>query len=205
MQAALRAMGIEPERFTVMICQMVSLRRGEEVVKASKRSGNIIALKEVIDEVGVDACRFHFLSRSADSQMDFDLELAKKQSDENPVYYVQYAHARIASILRTALERGIDYSGGDVSLLVAEPELSLLRQLVLFPEVRDTVIATMEPQYLPYYARDLATSFHSFYKQCRVISDDEELSRARLKLVEASGIVLARVLGLMGITAPERM
>ncbi len=205
MQAALRALGIEPERFTVMICQMVSLRRGEEVVKASKRSGNIIALKEVIDEVGVDACRFHFLSRSADSQMDFDLELAKKQSDENPVYYVQYAHARIASILRIALEREIDYSGGDVSLLVAEPELSLIRQLILFPEVRDTVIATLEPQYLPYYARDLATSFHSFYKQCRVISDDEELSRARLKLIEASGIVLARVLGMMGITAPERM
>jgi len=137
--------------------------------------------------------------------MDFDLELAKKQSAENPVYYVQYAHARIASILRLAQGKGIDSSDGDVSRLTTEPELTLIRKMLLLPEIVETIARTLEPHHLTYYAQDLATVFHSFYKQCRVVSDDEALTRARLKLVKAAKTVLGRTLHLMGMTAPERM
>jgi arginyl-tRNA synthetase len=205
MKAVLKALGCDPKQLKVIICQLVTLRRGEQIVKVSKRSGDIITLREVIEEVGPDPCRFIFLSRSADSQMDFDMELAKKQSADNPVYYVQYAHARIASILRLAEQREIDYNQGDVSLLTTEPELTLIRRLILLPEVVERVAVTLEPHHLPYYAQDVATVFHSFYKQCRVVSDDEALTKARLKLVEASQIVLAKVLRLMGMSAPEKM
>ncbi len=205
MLAMARALGIDPERLKILICQLVTLRRGQEVVRVSKRSGDLITMREVIDEVGPDACRFVFLSRSADAQMDFDLELAKKQSADNPVYYVQYAHARISSILRLAKEQGIDYTRGDVSLLTTEPELTLIRRMLLLSEVLELVATTLEPHHLPYYAQDLATVFHSFYKQCRVVSKNEELTQARLKLVKAAQIVLARTLHLMGMTAPESM
>jgi len=205
MKAVITALGINPERLKVIISQLVTLRRGDELIRVSKRSGDIITLSEVIDEVGRDAGRFFFLARSADSQMDFDLELAKKQSEDNPVYYVQYAHARIASILRLAEERGIDFSGGDVSLLTTEPELCLIRKALLLPEIVEVVATTLEPHHLAYYAQDLATVFHSFYKQCRVVSEDEAMSKARLKLVKAAQIVLARTLHLMGMTAPEKM
>jgi arginyl-tRNA synthetase len=205
MKAVLKALGCGPEQLKVIICQLVTLRRGEEIVKVSKRSGDIITLREVIEEVGPDPCRFIFLSRSADSQMDFDMELAKKQSADNPVYYVQYAHARIASILRLAKQREIDCSQGDVSLLTSEPELALIRRLILLPEIVERVAVALEPHHLPYYAQDLATVFHSFYKQCRVVSEDQALTKARLKLVKASQTVLAKVLRLMGMTAPETM
>jgi len=205
MKAVLKALGCDPEQLKVIICQLVTLRRGEEIVKVSKRSGDIVTLQEVIEEVGPDACRFIFLSRSADSQMDFDMELAKRQSADNPVYYVQYAHARIASILRLAEQRGIDCSQGNVSLLTTEPELTLIRCLILLPEIVERVAASLEPHHLPYYAQDLATVFHSFYKQCRVVSKDEALTKARLKLVKATQIALAKVLRLMGMAAPEKM
>jgi arginyl-tRNA synthetase len=205
MKAVVAALGIAPERLKVIISQMVTLRRGEELVKISKRSGDIITLREVIDEVGADACRFFFVSRTADSQMDFDLELAKKQSADNPVYYVQYAHARIASILRLAEEKGIDCADGDVSLLTTEPELTLIRKMLLLPEILEVVAFTLEPHHLAYYAQDLATVFHSFYMQCRVVTEDEKMTKARLKLVEAAKTVLARTLNLMGMNAPDRM
>jgi len=205
MKAVVGALGINPERLQVIISQLVTLRRGNELVRISKRSGDIITLREVAEEVGSDACRFFFLSRSANSQMDFDLELAKKESADNPVYYVQYAHARIASILRLAQQRGIDYSDGDVSLITTEPELNLIRKILLLPELVETVAHTLEPHHLTYYAQDLATVFHSFYKQCRVISQNEALTKSRLKLVEAAKIVLAKTLHLMGMTAPEKM
>ncbi|HEY56365.1 MAG TPA: arginine--tRNA ligase [Dehalococcoidia bacterium] len=205
MKAVISAFGIAPERLQVIISQMVTLRRGSELVRISKRSGDIITLREVVDEVGTDACRFFFLSRSADSQMDFDLELAKKQSADNPVYYVQYAHARIASILRLAQERGIEFEAGDVSRLTTEPELSLIRKMLLLPEIIEMVAATLEPHHLSYYAQDLATVFHGFYTQCRVVSDDKALSKARLKLVAAARLVLAKTLNLMGMAAPEKM
>lgn len=205
MMAAMSALGLAPERLKIIICQLVTLRRGEEVVRVSKRSGDIITLREVIEEVGADACRFFFLSRSADAQMDFDLELAKKQSADNPVYYVQYAHARICSILRLAQEKGIDYASGDVALLTAEPEQALIKQMVLLPEIIELIASTLEPHHLSYFAQDLATVFHSFYKQCRVISKNREQTLARLKLVKATQIVLAKTLGLMGVSAPEHM
>jgi arginyl-tRNA synthetase len=205
MKAVISAFGIAPERLQVIISQMVTLRRGSELVRISKRSGDIITLREVVDEVGADACRFFFLSRSADSQMDFDLELAKKQSADNPVYYVQYAHARIASILRLAQEKGIDFSAGDVSLLTTEPELTLIRKMLLLPEIIELAATTLEPHHLSYYAQDLATVFHGFYTQCRVVSDDEALSKARLKLVAAARLVLAKTLTLMGMAAPDKM
>jgi arginyl-tRNA synthetase len=205
MKAVVGALGVNPERLEVVISQMVTLRRGDELVRVSKRSGDIITLREVVEEVGADACRFFFLSRSADSQMDFDLELAKRESADNPVYYVQYAHARIASILRLARQRGIDYGDGDVSLLTAEPELTLIRKMLLLPEIVEVVTHTLEPHHLTYYAQDLATVFHSFYKQCRVISKDKTLTKARLKLVAAAKITLANTLHLMGMTAPEKM
>jgi len=205
MKTVMQALGIDPEQLRIITYQLVTLRRGEEIVKVSKRSGDIVTLCEVIDEVGADACRFIFLSRSADSQMDFDIELAKRQSADNPVYYVQYAHARIASILRLAKQRGIDYSQGDISLLSSEPELTLIRRLVALPEIVEDAAATLQPHYLTYYAQDLATVFHSFYKQCRVVSGDEALTKARLKLVKATQIVLVKILGLMGMSAPESM
>ena len=205
LKAAIGALGIDPEKLELIIHQMITLKRGGEVVKISKRSGDIITLREVMDEVGVDACRFFFLARSANSQMDFDLELAKKESQDNPVYYVQYAHARISSILRLAEERGIKYADGDVSLIKTEPELILIRKLLILPELIELAARNLEPHHLTYYAQDLATVFHSFYKQCRVISKDESLTKARLKLVEAAKIILARTLHLMGMTAPERM
>jgi arginyl-tRNA synthetase len=205
MKAVAGALGIEAERLKIAIFQMVTLRRGDELVRVSKRSGDIITLREVAEEVGADACRFFFLSRSADSQMDFDLELAKRQSQDNPVYYVQYAHARISSILRLAQEQGIDYRGGNVSLLTTEPELTLIRKMLLLTELTEMVSQSLEAQHLPHYAQDLATVFHSFYNRCRVISKNQALTQARLKLVEAARIVLAKTLHLMGMTAPERM
>ncbi len=205
MKAVVGALGIEPARLTVIISQMVTLRRGDELVKISKRTGDIITLQEVVNEVGADACRFIFLSRSADAQMDFDLELAKKESPENPVYYVQYAHARIASIMRLAQERQIDFSNGDIALLKTEPELALIRKIILLPEIIEVIAQTLEPHHLAYYAQDLATVFHSFYKNCRVVTDDKALTKARLKLVQAAQIALAQTLRLMGMSVLERM
>jgi arginyl-tRNA synthetase len=208
MKAVVGALGIDPERLQVILCQMVSLRRGQEQVKVSKRTGELITLRELVAEVGVDACRFFFLARSAGSQMDFDMALAKRHSADNPVYYVQYAHARIASILRLAQERGLDYSDGDVSLLQHPAEMALIRKMLLLPELVETAALTLEPHHLTYYAQDLATAFHSFYKQCRVVSryaKDLPLSKARLKLAAAARTVLANTLHLMGMAAPERM
>ncbi len=205
MKAVVSALGIDPRKLDVILYQLVTLCRGNEVVRLSKRSGDMITLREVIEEVGADACRFFFLARSADSQMEFDLELAKKQSQDNPVYYVQYAHARISSILRLAKEKGIDYADGDVSLLTSEPELTLIRKMLRLSEIIEIMALTSEPHHLTYYAQDLATVFHSFYKQCRVVTDDRAMTNARLKLVEATQVVLAKTLHLMGITAPEKM
>lgn len=204
-KAAMAALGIPPERLEIIISQMVSLKRGDEMVKVSKRTGELITLREVIEEVGPDVCRFFFLSRSATSQMDFDLELAKKQSLDNPVYYVQYGHARIAGVMRLAREKGIDFSKGDPALLTDEAEIQLITQLVLFPETIELAARNLEPHHLPHYALELSTAFHNFYERCRVITADPGPTAARLKLVEAARIVLAKTLRLMGMNAPERM
>ena len=204
-KAVVGALGIEPEKLNIIIGQMVALKRGGETVKVSKRTGDIITLKELVEEVGTDACRYFFLARSADAHMDFDMELATKESQDNPVYYLQYAHARLAGILRNASENGKNFAQGDVHLLSTPEELTLIRQLLLLPEIVDSIVDTMEPHHLPHYTLELATAFHSFYDRCRVITDDEALTSARLKLVEAARIGLARCLALMGMTAPEKM
>ena len=205
MKAVCSALGINPDRLTVILSQLVTLRRGKELVKISKRTGDIITLKEVVNEVGADACRFIFLYRSADAQMDFDLELAKKESPDNPVYYVQYAHARIASIMRLAEEKQIDFSGGNIALLTGEPEQTLIRKIVQLPEIIEMVVQTLGPHHLAFYAQDLANVFHGFYNQCRVVTEDEEVTKARLKLVQAAQIALAQTLRLMGMSVRDRM
>ncbi len=208
MKAAVEALGIEPDSLTVLISQIVTLKRGSEVVRASKRTGDFITLRELADEVGSDACRYFFLARSPSTQMEFDLELAKKESSENPVYYIQYAHARNFSILNLARSRNIDWSQGDVSLLNDPNELNLIRTMVRLPELVDQMARTLEPHHLPHYAMELATAFHWFYENCRVISanaEDNDITLARLKLVESAQIVFRRSLELMGMNAPERM
>ena len=208
MKAAVQALGIDPERLTILIAQMVTLKRGNEVVRASKRTGDFVTLRELANEVGSDACRYFFLARTASTQMEFDLELAKKESSENPVYYVQYAHARNAGILNLARERNIDWSGGDVSLLNDPSELALVRAMLRLPELVQQMARTMEPHHLPHFAMELAQAFHGFYENCRVISanpEDAGVTLARLKLVESAQIVFRRSLELMGMSAPERM
>ena len=203
MKSAVEALGIDRDRLTVLISQLVTL--GERM---SKRKGNFVTLKELVDEVGVDACRFFFLARTPSTQMDFDLDLAKKESSENPVYYVQYAHARNASILSLAKERNIDWSEGDVSLLTHPAEMELIRAMLKLPELVDQMAKALEPHHLPHYATELANSFHNFYENCRVVSSNEEddaMTAARLKLVESAQIVFRRALDLMGMTAPDRM
>ena len=208
MKSAVEALGIDRERLTVLISQMVTLKSEGEVLRVSKRTGNLVTLKELAEEVGMDACRFFFLARGPSTQMEFDLELAKKESSENPVYYVQYAYARNTSILNLARERNIDWSQGDVSLLTHSAELELIRAMLRLPELVDQMAEDLEPHHLPHYATELANSFHNFYENCRVVSsndDDSAMTSARLKLVESAQIVFHRALNLMGMTAPERM
>ena len=208
MKAAIGALGIDPSRLTIIIHQMITLKSGAQVLRASKRTGDMITLQDLLEEVGPDACRYFFLARSPESQMEFDLDLAKEESSENPVYYIQYAHARIASILRLAQESNIDYSDSDVSLLTDPAELSLIRRMVMLPELIESMAISLEPHHLPHYAQNLATAFHWFYQQCRVVSTTpgaEAITRARLKLVMASAVALGRCLRLMGMEAPDHM
>jgi len=206
--AAARALGLDPKKVVIILYQLVTLKRGGEVVRMSKRAGEFITLREVIDEVGSDAIRFTLLTRSADSTMDFDLKLAKEQSSENPVYYVQYAHARIASILKKAKSEGFSEAGGDISLLVTPGDLSLIRKMLELREVIAKSAVDLAPHHLAHYAQDLAATFHAFYRDCRVVSslpEDAGMTKARLKLVRAAKTILARTLHLMGMNAPESM
>ena len=208
MKSAVAALGIEPEHLTVLIFQMVTLKRGAQVVRISKRAGEFVTLRELADEVGQDACRYFFLARTPATQMDFDLELAKRESSENPVYYIQYAHARNASILNLARSQNIDWSAGDVGLLKDPSELTLMRAMLRLPELVASMARSLEPHHLPHYAMELATAFHWFYENCRVISSDPndgDITLARLKLVESAQIVFRRALELMGMSAPDRM
>ena len=206
-EAATRALGLDADRIELIIYQMVILKRGGEVVRMSKRTGDFVTLRDLLDEVGPDPIRFMLLTRTADTTMDFDLDLAVEQSEKNPVYYVQYAHARISSILRYASERGWDVDSlGDVTLLVHESELALVRKMLELEEVVGLAATQLAPHYLTFYAQELASSFHSFYRDCRVVDDTQpDLTRARLMLARASRLTLAQALGLLGVSAPERM
>jgi arginyl-tRNA synthetase len=210
MKAMMEALDLDPERLTLLIYQLVTIKEGGEDVRLSKRAGTLVHLHELLEDVGPDAVRFFLLSRDPDSQMEFDLDLAREQSDKNPVYYVQYGHARIASILQKAAERGwdIEADDGDVRLLKHEAELALIRKMLSLEEVIYTAATNLAPHHLTYYAQELASDFHTFYRDCRVLSShpgDVALTKARLKLVRAAKGVLARVLGLMGMSVPDRM
>jgi arginyl-tRNA synthetase len=208
MKAMMHALDLDPERLTLFIYQMVTLLESGEQVRLSKRAGTQVDLREVLDDIGPDALRFFLVARAADSQMDLDLDLARQQSDENPVYYVQYGHARIASILRYAGEQGHTDEGADISVLVHPSELALIRKMLELPEVVVMAAENLAPHHLPHYAQDLAAIFHTFYRDCRVVSSDPadaELTKARLRLAEAAKLVLARTLRLMGVGAPDKM
>jgi arginyl-tRNA synthetase len=207
-KGAARAMGYEPERVELLIHQFVSFLRGGEPVPMSKRAGAFISLDELIDEVGADAARFTLLLHSNDSTLAFDIERVKQQSLDNPVYYVQYGHARIASILRKAEERGValkPVDDADLSLLEAEAEIDLLKALAAAPEQVRTAAERREPHRLAHAAMDLAARFHRFYTECRVVGDDAALTQARLWLSAATKQVLANLLELLGVSAPESM
>ena len=208
LRSALDALEIDSTKLKIILVQMVRFKKGETSEKLSKRKGNVIPLIDLVNEIGVDACRFLFLSRSNESQLEFDLDLAKQQSSENPVYYVQYGHARICSILRLAEERNIDFSSGDVSILRDPTELSLINKMLELPDVIETSVGNLEAHHLPHYSIELATAFHTFYQNCRVVSSEKSdlpISKARLLLVDAARLVLGRCLKLMNMTAPDKM
>ena len=208
MQAAIRALGEDPEHCEFLVGQFVHLMRGGESVKMSKRTGEAVTFDELLDEVGVDAARYHFLRVSVDQSLNFDLEEVVRQSQENPVYYVQYAHARISSILKHAREQGVTIGPlENVALeeLQHESELDLLRKLGELPEAVEVAARRREPHRMTRYAEELASLFHSFYRDCRVVTDDEALTQARLHLVTAAQIGLRNTLGLLGVSAPESM
>jgi len=208
MKGVLQALGHDPDRFEVIILQWVKLLRGGEVVKMSKRSGEFVTMEDLIEEVGVDAARFFFLMRRAESPLDFDLELAVKRSEENPVYYVQYAHARIIHVLEYARAQGVPDPDPATTRLdaLAEPETeALLRALASFPSLVAGAAKSREPHRIPIYLKELAAKFHAFYHHHRVVTSDAERTAARLLLTRATGAVVKRGLGLLGVSAPEAM
>ena len=207
LMAAVEALGFERGRVEIPLLQIVSLARGGEAVKASKRAGVYVALDELIDEVGVDAARYTFLTRSLEAPLEFDIDLAKEQAPENPVYYVQYAHARISSILRKAAEEGfkVEVAGAPLELLTHESEEELMRKLASYEEAVSDAARLRAPQRIPRYVEELASTFSAFYRDCKVLADDPGLTQARLALCLATRSVLADALGLLGVSAPERM
>jgi arginyl-tRNA synthetase len=213
MKAAIEALGHKKEQVNFIIMQLVRLFERDKEIRMSKRAGTYITLDELIDEVGLDAARFFFLARSPGSHLNFDLDLAKDQSEKNPVYYVQYAHARICSILRKYEARSTKQrrkkssklQTSDFRLLIHPSELALIKQLIRFPEIIEDTSEDYQVQRLPQYATDLATVFHRFYRDCQVLSENSSLKGDRLALALAAKIVLKNTLDLMGISAPEKM
>ena len=206
MKAAVGSLGYKPEQLEVLILQMVSLYRNGELVKMSKRTGQSVTLNELIEEVGTDAARFFFIMRSIDSQLDFDLTLATEKSNDNPVYYVQYAYARICSILRQIEEENtVINPEAPLTPLTAEVEIDLIKKLGEYPELIASAARERAPHRVPHYVYELASLFHSFYNQCRILGVEPEVQQARLLLVIAVRRVLLHALNILGISAPERM
>ena len=202
MKGAMEILGINPDRLEVVIMQLVRLMRGGEVARMSKRTGEAVTLEELLDEIGHSAARYFFNMRLAGSHFDFDLELAVQKSNDNPVFYVQYAHARICSIIE---QIGVDVEVADMALLVKDEERDLLRKLAEYPEEIRLAAEALEPSRMTRYAAELAGYFHSFYSACRVKDSEKNLLKARLSLVDVTRIVLRNVLALLGVEAPERM
>ena len=208
MKAAVEALGRDPDDLSVLLIQFVNLLRDGTPVAMSTRSGEFVTLREVLDEVGVDATRYFFVMRRSDSHLDFDLELAKQQSNENPVYYIQYAHARIRSVLRETEARGVVLPVVESLLdyeFASEEEKRLIATLDEFPKEVEKASRELAPHVIASYAYSLAGAFHSFYNAHRILGEEEETMKSRLLLVRATGIVLGSALGLLGIAAPERM
>ncbi len=208
MKAAMAALGNDPDKLTVLIAQMVSLFQNGEKVKMSKRTGKAVTMEDLMDEVGVDAIRYFFTMRSMDSHLDFDMDLAVSKSNENPVFYVQYAHARICSIFRQAEEQGITvlpWQEAAISRLCAEQEYDLLRKIGELPETIAETARIYAPHTIIRYVYELASQFHSYYKAERVITEDAEQSQARLQLLAALKVTLANSLALVGVSAPDKM
>lgn len=208
MKAAVGALGYHPDQLEVLILQMVSLYRNGELVKMSKRTGQSVTLNELIEEVGTDAARFFFVMRSIDSQLDFDLTLATEKSNENPVYYIQYAHARICSIMRQLEEAGIvviPATEAKLNTLTEASELELIKKLGEYPEMLAGAAKERAVHRVAHYVHDLAGLFHSFYNQCRILGVDSDLQQARIALVKTVGHVIRHALGILGVSAPERM
>jgi arginyl-tRNA synthetase len=210
LKAALRGLGYDPDVLHVVLVQMVQLTRGGEPVRMGKRTGEFVSLEEVLEEVGRDAARFFFLMRKSDSHLDFDLDLAKRQSSENPVFYVQYAHARVASIFEQALKNGVAWNSAQREIVPVErlelvEELELIRKMIQFNDVLEESVRELEPHRIVFYLLDLAGEFHRYYNRFRVISEDADLTRARLLLVENTQRTIRRGLEILGVEAPLKM
>jgi arginyl-tRNA synthetase len=206
MNAALSALGIDTSsRLKMIIMQMVRLVRGGEAVKLSKRSGKAITLTTLLEEVPVDAARFFFNLRDANTHLDFDLDLAIQETSQNPVYYVQYAHARVKSVIRRLEQEGIAVSRPSKLLFTEASELDLVRKLASFPEEIEEAARNFDPSRLTRYIIDTAQLFHKFYDSCRVKGEEETVMQSRLALMEASAVVVKNVLGIMNVDAPARM
>ena len=208
--AGIKALGFDPDKVKVVIHQFVTLMRNGEQVKMSKRLANFVTLDELIDEVGSDAVRYFFLMRSNGTHLEFDLSLATEHSDKNPVYYVQYAHARIASMLRFAMSEGAIDPATDPSAVVYDvlqspAEIALMKQILQFPELVEGTAKSLEPHRVPTYLHELATAFHRFYHDHRVVVPEKDISTARLALCACTKTVLANGLAILGVTAPDRM
>jgi arginyl-tRNA synthetase len=207
MKGAIQALGYDADRLDILLMQLVRLYRGGNIVRMSKRTGTTVSLDELVEEVGKDAARFFFVMRSPDSQMDFDLDLAKEKNQENPVYYVQYAHARIQSIFRQAKAAGVvmkDPDEVDFSVLGRE-ELQLLRKIADFPQEIAIAARTLAPQRIAHFVLDLAGLFHSFYNHYRVLNENQALQDARLLLMETTRITIKNALTILGVSAPDQM
>ena len=208
MEAVLEAMGYDKKIFKILLVQFVSLLRAGEKVSMSTRSGEFETLEEVVSEVGVDATRYFFLMRSSDTHLDFDLELAKKETPDNPVFYIQYAHARICSIFRAAEENGViwDSSAGvDLAPLNEDEEFAIIQAILSFPEIVEKSARALEVHRISHYLLDLVSRFHGYYSRHRVISDDKSLTQARLFLLDGLRITIRNGFELMGISSPEKM
>jgi len=209
LKGAMAALGLDPGILEVVIIQLSTLYEGKKKLSMSTRQGEFISLRQVLEKVGKDAARYFFVRRRKESHLDFDLELARKKSNDNPVYYVQYAHARINSIFRKFREitgeEPPDLGSADLSVLSGDGELELIRKLMLFPEQVESAALSRQCQLIPAYLEELAALFHGYYTGSRVISDDRNLTVARLALCRGVQMVLAEGLGLLGVAAPESM
>ena len=202
---ALDALGLQTDHIKVLLYQFVTLLRGGEKIKMSTRKATFISLDNLIDEVGVDVVRYFFVMRGINTHLNSDLDLAADQSDKNPVYYLQYAHARICNIIYRIETEGKDWTNYEPNLLAHESEIGLLKQLELFPDTVLTALDLLEPQVIANYLQGVAAKFHKYYANCRIITDDEELTFARVALSSATRKVLSNGLKILGINAPEKM